>query len=96
MGDEDWRWWAKLVLVALGAVASAGLILFGAVRFLDQADRQSARVECIRALVQRQAQAAVGMAEAVLDLRLSVDQRRAAVVSWSEDQDRIAKLIERC
>jgi hypothetical protein len=94
--DAGWRWWLKVGSILLTSVLAAGLIVFGAVRFLDQAQREHDRVECIRALVQRQAKGTADMAAVVLDVRLSVEQRRAAVVGWSEQQRSLADQIGGC
>lgn len=92
----DWHWWARLGVVLVAAIAAVLLILVGAARFLDQAQREHDRVECVRAQVQAQARGTVVMASAVLDLTLSVDQRRAAVVSWAQEQGGVAERIGRC
>jgi hypothetical protein len=94
--DAGWRWWIRLGVIVLGSLAAAALITFGALRFLDQAQREHDRVECLRVQVQHQAGSNAGMARAVLDPKLAVDQRRAAVMTWSDEQGRIADLIGRC
>lgn len=95
-GQDGWRWWVKLAAVTLASLGAAAVITFGAWRYLVLADQQRDQVECIRAQVQAQASSTSGMASAVLDLRLSVEQRRAAVVTWSEQQARVAEAIGRC
>lgn len=93
-GARHRRTWLGLVLLL--TVAATVLILIGAARFLDQAQREHDRVACIQSGVRDQAQGSAAMASAVLDARLTVDQRRAAVASWSRDQSTIATRIGRC
>lgn len=98
-GDDwpsRWRWWVKLSAVALSAVAAALLILFGALRFLDQAQRQHDQVECIRLGVKSQAEGNARMGAVVLDPRATQPQRQAAFVAWSQEQGRIAARIGLC
>lgn len=91
-----WRWWAKLGVVLATATAAVLLILVGAARFLDQAQREHDRVACLQAQVREQAQGTAAMASAVLDLSLSADQRRRAVATWSRAQAGIAQRIGAC
>lgn len=94
--SRGWRYWATLILLVLASVAATGMILFGAVRFLDQADREHQRVECIRVQVQVQARANADMAAVVLDQARSASDRAGAVAGWRDEQARVAERIGRC
>lgn len=96
LGRSGWRWWATIGLVVLTSLLATGLIVFGAVRFLDQAERQRDEVECLRLVVSDQARSTQVMAEAVLDLRRSADERRAALQLWVDDQGRFVSRLEGC
>lgn len=92
----DWRWWIKLGGVVLASVAAVALILAGAVRFLDQAQRQHDQVECIRLEVKGQAEGNAKMGAVVLNPRNTQSDRQAAFVAWSQEQAHIADRIGRC
>lgn len=94
--ETGWRWWAKVGAILVAAVLATGLIVFGALRFLDQAQREHDRVECIRVQVQHQASGNAAMAAAVLDPERTPEQRTAAVAAWRDDQARSADAIGRC
>ena len=93
---SDWRWWVKLGLVVLASLAAVLLILAGAVRFLDQAEQERARVECVRAQVQAQAQGNAAMAAAVLDAARPQADRAQAFRAWADGQSAVAERIGRC
>jgi hypothetical protein len=94
--DEGWGWWVKVVLVSVATVGAAGLITFGAYRYLTLAAHQSDRVECLQVQTRLQAEGTALMARVVLDPRIQVEQRRQAVADWSDEQGRIAERIGRC
>lgn len=93
---SDWRWWTKLGIVVLSSVAAVLLILAGTVRFLDQAQREHDRAECLRSAVQQQAGSNADMASVVLDARLPQPERAEAFRKWGVDQARVADQIGRC
>jgi len=90
------RRWPALILVVVGSLAASALIVFGAVRFLDQAQRQADQVECIRAGVQQQAQDNAVMASVVLDAGRPIAERADAVATWRDAQQGVADRIGRC
>lgn len=94
--DEGWGWWVKVVLVSATTLAATGLITFGAYRYLTLAAHQRDRVECLQVQMRAEAEGTARMAQAVLDPRLQVEQRRAAVAAWSDEQGRVAERIGRC
>lgn len=90
------RWWLKLGGVVLASVAAVLLILVGAVRFLEAAERQRDQVECVREQVQHQARGNADMAAAVLDERIPIADRQRALRTWADDQADVASAAERC
>ncbi len=95
-GWEGWRWWVKLGIVTLASFAACGLIVFGAVRFLDQAQRQHDQVECIRAELQSQVKGNASMASAVLNPAVSQTDKVLALENWRDQQADSADRVERC
>lgn len=90
------RRWPALLMVVLGSLLASVLIVVGAVRFLDQAQRQADQVECIRVGVQQQAQDNAVMASVVLDAGRPVADRANAVATWRDAQQGVADRIGRC
>lgn len=88
--------WVVLGVVVLASLTALGLITFGALRFLDQAQREHDRVECIRVQVQTQARGNAVMATMVLDATRTQAERAAAVAGWAQDQGRVVDQLGRC
>lgn len=93
---QDRRWLLKLGLVLLSSIAAVGLIVFGAARFLDQAQDQRDQVECIRREIRAQAQGSALMGQVVLNPQNDQATRQAAFVTWAGEQGRIADRIAAC
>jgi hypothetical protein len=94
--DGGWRWWLRMGAIWFAVLVAAVVISFGAYRYLVLADRQRDRTECVQRLVGDQARTTADMAAVVLDARLSVEQRRTAVATWSNAQRSVADRIGRC
>lgn len=94
-GGRRW-WWVKFAAVLLASVSATGLILFGAVRFLDQAQRERDEVECVRSVVRDQAVGTQRMAAGVLDVAATIDARRAALRRWVDEQAGYVARLEGC
>lgn len=95
-GGLGWRWWVRLGVVLTVSVAAVLMILLGAVRFLNQAQQEHDRAECLRAQLQAEAQGNARMGAVVLNPRNDQPTRQAAFVKWSEEQGQIADRIGRC
>lgn len=86
-----------MALVVAGAsIIAVALILFGAVRFLDQAQREHERVGCLQVQVRAQAHGNAIMASAVLDTARPQAERAKAFNDWAGSQASIAQRIEEC
>lgn len=93
---QGWRWWVRLGMVLAASVAAVLLILAGALRFLDQAQREHDRVECLIGQVRHQAQTGADMGSVVLNPANTLAMRQAAFVDWAAEQGHIADRIGRC